>query len=71
MAESDDLISQVQISRENYLQNLEKLVQEKVPGVINPAAAGCSVGEVCHGGTFKRPQDMVVNPVSAEAAVRR
>ncbi|MDD1622384.1 MAG: hypothetical protein LUQ11_12985 [Methylococcaceae bacterium] len=62
MTEQDTIISDVQASRENYLQNLEKLVQQKLPGVIKPVAAGCSVGEVCHGGNFRKLQDTVTNP---------
>ena len=52
MPDNDALIKEFEAVRAKYQELLQKLVAAKIPGLINPVAAGCAVGEVCHGGTF-------------------
>lgn len=58
MAQYDDLLKEFQTVEAKYNELLAKLVDAKIPGVILPKAAGCNVGEVCHGGQFKLIRDI-------------
>jgi hypothetical protein len=61
MPTNDELKAEFFKARERYLDLLQKLVEARVPGVIDPVAAKCSVGEVCHGGEFLQ-RDVVSQP---------
>lgn len=56
--EQEAVVKEFQVVQEKYVELFEKLVKLGIPGVIDAKAAKCSVGEVCHGGTFHRPIDL-------------
>lgn len=58
MANTEALIKEFNAARAKYQELLAELIRLKVPGIVNPVAAGCSVGEVCHGGTFDVARDL-------------
>ncbi len=62
MAKEDELRAEFLKIRERYLDLFRKLIELKVPGVIDPLAAACNVGEVCHGGEFLTSMDIRVLP---------
>ena len=51
MAEEQEIVKEFQDLRVKYFDLLARLVDMKVPGLIDPVAAACSYGEACHGGT--------------------
>jgi hypothetical protein len=62
MPTSDDLMKEFEKIRARYLELLGELIKQRVPGVIDPVAAKCSVGEVCHGGEFLTAKDIATLP---------
>jgi len=71
MPNNEALIKEFEAARERYQELLERLIDQKIPGVIDAVAAKCGVGEVCHGGTFRRPLDLGRPPERVSAAGRR
>ncbi len=62
MATEDELKAEFLKIRDRYLELLQELIKRKVPGVIDPVAAKCGVGEVCHGGEFLTARDIATLP---------
>ena len=65
MPEQDKLLKELGEARDRYYKLLAKLIELGVPGiidVIDKVAAKCDVGEVCHGGTFRKPTDLIRPP---------
>jgi hypothetical protein len=53
--------------RDKYAEIFAELVELRVPGVIDPLAAKCSVGEVCHGGEFLTSRlESVIQPAARQ-----
>jgi hypothetical protein len=57
MAQYDALLKEFEAVEAKYNELLGRLVEAKIPGIVLPKAAGCNVGEVCHGGQFKLIRD--------------
>jgi CRISPR/Cas system-associated exonuclease Cas4 (RecB family) len=62
MSIEDELKAEFLKARDRYVELLRKLIELRVPGVIDPVAAKCSVGEVCHGGEFLTAKDIATQP---------
>jgi hypothetical protein len=71
MPSNEALVKEYEAARDRYLELLERVIDQKIPGVIDAVAAKCSVGEVCHGGEFRKPLDLGRPPERVSNAARR
>jgi hypothetical protein len=65
MAEQSELVREFMDARARYRELYLKLLDLKVPGVIDPAdlvAAACNAGDKCHGGTDAMKLERVGQP---------
>jgi hypothetical protein len=60
MPTKDELLKEWKEVRERYEAIIAQLIKAGVPGFVDlgRAAAGCNVGEVCHGGQFRNLGDL-------------
>jgi hypothetical protein len=62
MPTEQEIVKEFEAARDRYYELVARVVALKIPGLLDEVAAKCDVGEVCHGGSFRRPDIRILPP---------